>query len=203
MNSSGLPAGGGIARRSFLTSTAAAPLAAASLTAMATERPMTDRTARDPIDAVLLVNGQKHRLALDARTSLLDALRDHIGLTGTKKGCDHGQCGACTVHIDGKRELSCMTLAVMAQGPKITTIEGLASPGGALHPMQQAFVDHDAFQCGYCTPGQIMSAVACVNEGHAGTDDDIREYMSGNLCRCAAYPNIVAAVRQAKSQMGA
>jgi xanthine dehydrogenase YagT iron-sulfur-binding subunit len=164
---------------------------------------MTDRSARDPVDVVLPVNGQKHRLALDARTSLLDALRDHIGLTGTKKGCDHGQCGACTVHIDGKRALSCMTLAVMAQGRVVTTIEGLASPAGALHPMQQAFVDHDAFQCGYCTPGQIMSAVACVNEGHAESDDEIREYMSGNLCRCAAYPNIVAAVRQAKSQMGA
>jgi xanthine dehydrogenase YagT iron-sulfur-binding subunit len=145
MNSSGLPARGGIARQSFLTSTAAAPLAAVSLTATATERPMTDRTARDPVDVALLVNGQKHRLALDARTSLLDALRDHIGLTGTKKGCDHGQCGACTVHIDSRRELSCMTLAVMAQDREITTIEGLASPAGALHPMQQAFVDHDAF----------------------------------------------------------
>ena len=127
---------------------------------------------------------------------MLDALREHVGLTGTKKGCDHGQCGACTVLIDGRRVLSCLTLAVATQGQDILTIEGLAK-GDQLHPMQQAFVDQDAFQCGYCTPGQIMSAVACVKEGHAGNDDDIREYMSGNLCRCAAYPNIVAAIKQA------
>jgi xanthine dehydrogenase YagT iron-sulfur-binding subunit len=128
---------------------------------------------------------------------LLDLLREHIGMTGAKKGCDHGQCGACTVLIDGRRELSCLTLAVAAQGRKVTTIEGLAT-NGELHPMQQAFIDNDAFQCGYCTPGQILSGVACVNENHANSDADIREYMSGNLCRCAAYPNIVAAVRQAK-----
>ena len=142
-----------------------------------------------------------HTLALDSRTSLLDALRDHIGLTGTKKGCDHGQCGACTVHIDGRRVLSCLTLAVMADGRSVTTIEGLAGPNGELHPMQQAFVDFDAFQCGYCTPGQIMSAVGCVEEGHAEAPESIREYMSGNLCRCAAYPNIVAAIERAKLQM--
>jgi xanthine dehydrogenase YagT iron-sulfur-binding subunit len=143
----------------------------------------------------LQVNGRRHPLALDPRTTLLDALREHLGLTGTKVGCNHGTCGACTVHVDGRRELSCLTLALMAEGRQVTTIEGLVGPDGLLHPMQQAFVDHDALQCGYCTPGQIMSAVACIQEGHAGSDADIREYMSGNLCRCAAYPNIVAAVR--------
>jgi xanthine dehydrogenase YagT iron-sulfur-binding subunit len=132
---------------------------------------------------------------------LLDALREHLHLTGSKKGCGLGQCGACTVLMDGKRVLSCLTLAAVAQGHEITTIEGLASADGTLHPMQQAFIDHDAFQCGYCTPGQIMSAVACVKEGHAETDANIREYMSGNLCRCAAYPNIVDAIKQAKPLM--
>jgi len=146
----------------------------------------------------LRVNGTAHRLALDPRTTLLDALRENLDLTGTKKGCDHGQCGACTVHVGGKRVLSCLTLAVGVRDP-VTTIEGLAGPNGALHPMQQAFIDQDAFQCGYCTPGQILSAVACVHEGHAGSDAEIREYMSGNLCRCAAYPHIVRAVVQAKA----
>jgi xanthine dehydrogenase YagT iron-sulfur-binding subunit len=150
---------------------------------------------------ILNINGREQRLAIDTRTSLLDTLREHIGLTGAKKGCDQGQCGACTVHIDGERVLSCLTLAVAAQGRRIETIEGLAGPDGALHPMQQAFIDQDGLQCGYCTPGQIMSAIACVREGHAGTDADIREYMSGNLCRCAAYPNIVAAIKQAREQM--
>ena len=152
---------------------------------------------------ILNINGREQRLAIDTRTSLLDALREHIGLTGAKKGCDQGQCGACAVHIDGERVLSCLTLAVAAQGRQIETIEGLAGgpPDGALHPMQQAFIDQDGLQCGYCTPGQIMSAIACVREGHAGTDADIREYMSGNLCRCAAYPNIVAAIKQAREQM--
>ncbi|WP_370638442.1 (2Fe-2S)-binding protein [Aurantimonas sp. VKM B-3413] len=149
----------------------------------------------------LRINGQPYELAIDQRTSLLDTLRDHLRLTGTKKGCDHGQCGACTVHIDGQRQLSCMTFAVMAEGHEITTIEGLAPATGDLHPMQQAFIDNDAFQCGYCTPGQIMSAVGCVKEGHAGSEPEIREYMSGNLCRCAAYPNIVAAVVQARDAM--
>lgn len=148
----------------------------------------------------LKVNGRDHQLAVDPRTSLLDLLREHLALTGSKKGCDHGQCGACTVLLDGRRVVSCLTLAVAAQGRAVTTIEGLANDG-EMHPMQQAFIDHDAFQCGYCTLGQIMSAIACVNEGHAETDADIREYMSGNLCRCAAYPNIVAAVRQAKPAM--
>ena len=150
---------------------------------------------------ILNINGREQRLAIDTRTSLLDALREHLGLTGAKKGCDQGQCGACTVHIDGERVLSCLTLAVAAQDRRIETIEGLAGPDGALHPMQQAFIDQDGLQCGYCTPGQIMSAIACVREGHAGTDADIREYMSGNLCRCAAYPNIVAAIKQAREQM--
>jgi len=145
----------------------------------------------------LQVNGATHRLALDPRTTLLDALREHIGLTGTKLGCNHGQCGACTVHLDGARRLSCLTLAVQATGAAVTTIEGLAAADGTLHPMQQAFVDHDALQCGYCTPGQVMSAVACVREGHAGSDAEIRDSMSGNLCRCGAYPNIVAAIRDA------
>jgi xanthine dehydrogenase YagT iron-sulfur-binding subunit len=155
----------------------------------------------DPLVMQLRINGRDHRLPLDARTSLLDALRENLALTGTKKGCDHGQCGACTVLMNGKRVLSCLTLAAVAQGHEVTTIEGLAGPDGKLHPMQQAFIDHDAFQCGYCTPGQIMSAVACVKEGHAETDPQIREYMSGNLCRCAAYPNIVDAVKQAKPLM--
>jgi xanthine dehydrogenase YagT iron-sulfur-binding subunit len=157
---------------------------------------------RAPSAFTLRVNGQDYRLALDPRTSLLDALREHVGLTATKKGCDHGQCGACTVHIDGRSALSCLTLAVMAAGRDVTTAESLAK-AEALHPMQQAFVDHDAFQCGYCTPGQIMSAIACVGDGHAGTDASIREYMSGNICRCAAYPNIVAAVRQGRDAITA
>ena len=150
-------------------------------------------------EIALTVNGQVRPLELDLRTSLLDALREHLHLTGTKKGCDHGQCGACTVLINGRRINSCLTLAVMHQGDDIVTIEGLGSPG-ALHPMQAAFVECDGFQCGYCTPGQIMSAVACIREGHAGSDAEIREYMSGNLCRCGAYPNIVAAIQQAMRQ---
>jgi xanthine dehydrogenase YagT iron-sulfur-binding subunit len=152
------------------------------------------------MDLTLKINGRDHRLSVDPRTTLLDAMREHIGLTGTKKGCDQGQCGACTVHIDGRRVLSCLTLAATVQGRPVTTIEGLAN-GEALHPMQAAFIKHDALQCGYCTPGQIMSAVACVQEGHARSDDQIREYMSGNLCRCAAYPNIVAAIREAAPLM--
>jgi xanthine dehydrogenase YagT iron-sulfur-binding subunit len=151
-------------------------------------------------NASLTVNGRDHQLSFDVRSSLLDLLREHLQLTGTKKGCDHGQCGACTVLLDGRRVLSCLTLAVAVHNRSVTTIEGLGA-NVTLHPMQQAFIDNDAFQCGYCTPGQIMSAVACVNEGHANSDADIREYMSGNLCRCAAYPNIVAAVKQARPAM--
>jgi xanthine dehydrogenase YagT iron-sulfur-binding subunit len=149
----------------------------------------------------LNVNGKSHDLTLDPRVTVLDALREHLHLTGSKKGCDQGQCGACTVHIDGRRVLSCLTLAVAVQGKHIETIEGLAGVAGALHPMQKAFIDQDGFQCGYCTPGQIMSAVACVKEGHAKSDADIQEYMSGNLCRCGAYPKIVAAIKQARDQV--
>jgi xanthine dehydrogenase YagT iron-sulfur-binding subunit len=143
------------------------------------------------------INGRPHVLHAEPRVTLLDALRESLFLTGTKKGCDQGQCGACTVHVDGKRVLSCLTLAAQVEGRQISTIEGLSAENGELHPVQAAFMEHDAFQCGYCTSGQIMSAVACIREGHAGSDDEIREYMSGNLCRCGAYNNIVAAVREA------
>ena len=143
----------------------------------------------------LKVNGAVRTVQAEPRVTLLDALRERLDLTGTKKGCDHGQCGACTVLVDGRRVNSCLTLAVMVQGKEITTVEGLAK-GEELHPLQQAFIDHDGFQCGYCTPGQLMSGVACIKEGRAKTDDSVREWMSGNLCRCGAYPNIVAAIRQ-------
>ena len=150
----------------------------------------------DRIPINLIVNGVRRTLNLVPWTTLLDALRDHLTLTGTKKGCDHGQCGACTVLVDGRRVNSCLTLAVMKDGSEITTVEGLARDG-VLHPLQQAFIDHDAFQCGYCTPGQICSAAGLLAEGRAGDADEIRELMSGNLCRCGAYPNIVAAIHQA------
>jgi len=146
----------------------------------------------------LEVNGAKRNVDVDGETPLLWVLRDTLDLKGTKFGCGAAQCGACTVHLDGERILSCLTFAIMADGHDVTTIEGLSADTGALHPMQQAFIDHDAFQCGYCTPGQIMSAIACVGEGHARSAAEIREYMSGNLCRCAAYPNIVAAIDQAR-----
>lgn len=154
-----------------------------------------------PMKLQLIFNGERRELDLDSRTTLLDALREHTLLTGTKKGCDQGQCGACTVHVDGQRVLSCLTLAAQIEGCEITTIEGLAQPDGTLHAVQAAFVEFDAFQCGYCTPGQIMSAMACIREGHTGSDEDIREYMSGNLCRCGAYPHIVTAVRTAAARL--
>jgi xanthine dehydrogenase YagT iron-sulfur-binding subunit len=152
-----------------------------------------------PIPVTLTVNGAETRVAVAPWTTLLDTLRDHLDLTGTKKGCDHGQCGACTVLVNGRRVNSCLTLAVMTDGAQVTTIEGLAADG-VLHPLQQAFIDHDAFQCGYCTPGQICSAAGLIAEGKAKTADEIRELMSGNICRCGAYPNILAAIQQAMRQ---
>jgi len=190
----------GPTRRTFIAgavgAAAAFPLLGATVAAPGPQA----AAAKIKMDITLNVNGREHRLSLDPRTTLLDTLRDHLVLTGSKKGCDQGQCGACTVHVDGRRVLGCLTLAASVQGRAVTTIEGLAQ-GEQLHAMQAAFIEHDAFQCGYCTPGQIMSAVACVTEGHATSDDEIREYMSGNLCRCAAYPKIVAAIRDAAPKM--
>jgi xanthine dehydrogenase YagT iron-sulfur-binding subunit len=156
----------------------------------------------EKIDLSIEVNSRKHNLSVEPRVTLLDLLREQLHLTGTKKGCDYGQCGACTVHVDGKRVLSCLSLAVMQHGKKVTTIEGLAK-GEELHPMQEAFIKHEGMQCGYCTPGQIMSAIACIHEGHANSEDEIRQYMSGNLCRCGAYPNIVDAIMEVKKKGGA
>ena len=155
-----------------------------------------------PETITLTINGQARQMSVMPWVTLLDALREYLDLTGTKKGCDHGQCGACTVLVDGKRINSCLTLAVMRDGAEITTIEGLAGEDGELHPVQAAFVEHDAFQCGYCTPGQICSIVGLMNEGHARTDEDIRELMSGNLCRCGAYSNIMDAIRQTLKERG-
>jgi xanthine dehydrogenase YagT iron-sulfur-binding subunit len=153
----------------------------------------------EKVSVQLEVNGVKHHLSIEPRVTLLDLLREQLHLTGSKKGCDYGQCGACTVHVNGNRVLSCLSLAVMQDGKKITTIEGLAK-GEELHPMQEAFIKHDGFQCGYCTPGQIMSGIACIREGHANDEKDIREYMSGNICRCGAYPNIVNAIKEVKEK---
>ncbi|GAB3243719.1 hypothetical protein GCM10027346_40760 [Hymenobacter seoulensis] len=195
--------GGGLSRRTFVTAT----LAAAALLLLPGCGSRADQDSSDAarddaatqagdLPVVLTINGHTHRLQLDPRVALLDALREHLHLTGTKKGCDHGQCGACTVHLDGQSALSCLTLAVMAQGKQITTIEGLAK-GEELHPLQAAFLKHDAFQCGYCTPGQLMAATALLQNKSidAGSAVEIREAMSGNLCRCAAYPNIIAAIQ--------
>jgi xanthine dehydrogenase YagT iron-sulfur-binding subunit len=199
----------GVSRRTVLATAAAAGavFAASSFfrddafgeatTAPATIAPKDAAT----VPVSLSINGKQYDLTLEPRVTLLDALREYIGLTGSKKGCDHGQCGACTVLVDGRRINSCLSLAIMNQGKQITTIEGLAN-GDHLHPLQAAFIEHDAFQCGYCTSGQICSGVGLIKEGHAKTDDDIREMMSGNICRCGAYPNIVAAVKQAMNADG-
>ncbi|HEX4260139.1 MAG TPA: (2Fe-2S)-binding protein [Acetobacteraceae bacterium] len=191
-----------LTRRGLLAGTAAGVAALPALgPAAAADNPVAASAASPSLlqDVVLQVNGRRVALSIEPRTSLLDALREQAGLTGTKKGCDRGSCGACTVHVDGRRVVSCLTLAVRTQGRAITTIEGLAHAGG-LHPVQAAFLKHDGFQCGYCTPGQIMSAAALIEEGHAGSDMEIREWMSGNICRCGAYSNIVAAVRDAAGE---
>lgn len=196
---------GGQSRRSFLkrSTAAAAILATPPALVKAAENGLDEKGAQyfEKIPLQIEINGKPYALNVEPRVTLLDFLREQLHLTGSKKGCDFGQCGACTVHVDGKRVLSCLSLAVMQNGKKVTTIEGLAD-GEALHPMQEAFIKHDGFQCGYCTPGQIMSAVACIKEGHATTDAEIREYMSGNLCRCGAYPNIVDAIKEVAQKGG-
>jgi xanthine dehydrogenase YagT iron-sulfur-binding subunit len=186
---------GSISRRGVMVG-AAGGVALATVARADDSSPSPVVRAGTTIPVVLRVNGETLKLTVDQRTSLLDALREYAGLTGTKKGCDRGACGACTVHLDGLRVVSCLTLAARCQGKEIVTIEGLGAHNH-LHPVQTAFIEHDALQCGYCTPGQIMSASALIKEGHAGSDPEIREWMSGNICRCGAYPNIVAAVRQA------
>ena len=194
-----------VTRRSFLSHLGAAGIAAATPPlAAATPAPAAaPDTAACPDECAmpitLKVNGQPHKLTLDPRTTLLDALRENLDLPGTKKGCDHGQCGACTVHVNGRRVNSCLSFAVMHAGDEITTIEGLGTPDN-MHPMQAAFVEHDGYQCGYCTSGQIMSAVAVLKEKVGPTDDDVRNAMYGNICRCGAYPNIVAAVQAVRSR---
>ena len=194
---------GGVSRRSLLTSGASAvalaPIAAAAQGRASVQAPGQVIDPRAVVSFELTVNGRARHLTADPRTTLLDALREHLQLTGSKKGCDHGQCGACTVLVNGRRINSCLSLAIVHEGDEITTIEGLAK-GDELHPVQAAFLEHDGFQCGYCTPGQICSAVACIAEGHAKSDADIREWMSGNLCRCGAYPNIVAAIKEAQTK---
>jgi xanthine dehydrogenase YagT iron-sulfur-binding subunit len=200
---------GGVSRRAFLTSAGAAGV----VSAIEARIVMAQEHAAKPASAVLpgghaesgamavtmRVNGKEQKVQVDPRTTLLDCLRDRIGLTGTKKGCDHGQCGACTVHVNGRRVLSCLTLAIMHEGDEVTSIEGIGQPGN-LHPVQAAFVAHDAYQCGYCTSGQIMSGVALLKEPCGAADADVKELMSGNICRCGAYPNIVAAIQQVRQE---
>jgi len=183
-------------RRDVLEGAAVAGISSLALGALASRAWGVDGSEAMDTELSLRINGAVRNVTVDVRSTLLDTLRERLALTGTKKGCDRGECGACTVHIDGRRVLSCMTLALLAEGREITTIEGLAN-GGPLHPVQAAFIEHDAFQCGFCTPAQIMSAVACISEGHAGSADEVREFMSGNICRCAAYPQIRAAVLSA------
>jgi xanthine dehydrogenase YagT iron-sulfur-binding subunit len=191
-----------ITRRGALIGSAAmAACCADSRTAMAQTASATSFKPTNTLAISTTINGRRMEMEIDPRTSLLDLLRERIALTGAKKGCDHGQCGACTVHVDGRRVASCLTLAAKINGKEVLTIEGVSS-GDNLHPMQQAFIDHDALQCGYCTPGQIMAAIACVKEGHATSREQIREYMSGNICRCGAYVGIVAAVEDAVVKMG-
>ena len=185
----------GLSRRGFLGTTGAFGTALGIGTdKAAAQQSGPDVAAGDQPKITLNVNGQRRTLTVEPRTTLVEALRDTLGLTGTKIGCNQGQCGACTVLLDDRPVNSCLTLALSVDGAEVVTVEGLADPAGKLHPMQQAFAEHDAFQCGYCTPGQILSAIACIDEGHANDAAEIREYMSGNLCRCGAYPNIVAAV---------
>lgn len=184
-----------VSRREFVATGVAVSVAAISSDGRANAVQTTPSTVpiQDAVTVKMTVNGTAQSLDVDPRSTLLDTLRETLGLAGTKKGCDHGQCGACTVHVGGQRVLSCLTLTAQVDGQDVTSVEGLAH-GETLHPMQQAFLKHDAFQCGYCTSGQLMSAVACVNEGHCNSADEVKEFMSGNLCRCGAYPNIVAAI---------
>jgi xanthine dehydrogenase YagT iron-sulfur-binding subunit len=192
----------GVTRRGALHGGAALSLAAVLAEPVLAQESRVDRMPENgsTVRVATRINGKPVELDIDARASLLDMLRERLALTGAKKGCDHGQCGACTVHLDGRRVVSCLTLAAKVNGREVTTIEGIAD-GETLHPMQQAFIDHDALQCGYCTPGQIMSAIACVKEGHATSREQIRGFMGGNLCRCGAYVGIVAAIEQAASKM--
>ncbi len=195
MSHNKVPPRAGISRRSFLGSTGAVGAVLGAGTQHASAQQSDTGVAPNSQPKIeLTINGKRRTLTVEPRTTLVEALRDNLGLTGTKIGCNQGQCGACTILLNGNRVNSCLILALSVNGAKITTVEGLANPDGSLHPMQTAFAEHDAFQCGYCTPGQILSAIACIDEGHAGSADEIREYMSGNLCRCGAYPNIVAAV---------
>jgi xanthine dehydrogenase YagT iron-sulfur-binding subunit len=185
----------------FVGMTMLPPAMARAIQADASANSTPQATSPGKLSVTLRINGQSRTVEIEPRMTLLDVLRDHLDLPGTKKGCDHGTCGACTVWVDGRRVVSCLTLAARVQGKEITTIEGLAK-GDDLHPVQKAFVECDGFQCGFCTPGQIMSGAACIQEGHTHDDNEIREWMSGNICRCAAYPNILAAVKQAIAGKG-